>query len=82
MLYTGKVEEEDIHITFDGWKGVFGYTCKYYSRDIFPVGWCKKSGHPLQPPGHKSETPVFSLNKKKKTKTSKPSKLGKVPVLN
>lgn len=27
---------------------------RYDSRDIFPCGWCSKSGHPLQPPGQKS----------------------------
>lgn len=44
-----------IHVTFDGWRGAFDYWCRYDSRDIFPVGWCAKSGHPLQPPGQKSE---------------------------
>lgn len=52
---TGKIEDDDIFISFDGWKGAFDYTCKYYSRDIFPVDWCQKSGHLLQPPGHKSK---------------------------
>ena len=43
-----------IHVTFDGWRGAFDYWCRFDSRDIFPVGWCAKSGHPLQPPGQKS----------------------------
>lgn len=55
VFWIGKVEEDDIFISFDGWKGAFDYSCKYFSRDIFPVGWCEKSGHPLQPPGHKSK---------------------------
>ena len=42
-----------IHVTFDGWKGAFDYWCRYDSRDIFPVGWCASSNHPLQPPGQK-----------------------------
>ena len=45
--------EDMIHVTFDGWKGAFDYWCKYDSRDIFPVGWCSLSNHPLQPPGQK-----------------------------
>ncbi|XP_035210845.1 polycomb protein SCMH1-like isoform X2 [Stegodyphus dumicola] len=49
----GTVKEEMIFITFDGWRGAFDYWCKYDSRDIFPVGWCKASGHPLQLPGNK-----------------------------
>ena len=45
--------DEMIHVTFDGWKGAFDYWCRYDSRDIFPVGWCASSNHPLQPPGQK-----------------------------
>lgn len=49
----GAVKGDNIHVTFDGWRGAFDYWCKYESRDIFPAGWCEKSGHPLQPPGKK-----------------------------
>ncbi|XP_065225451.1 polycomb protein Scm-like isoform X2 [Planococcus citri] len=42
------VKDDQIFITFDGWKGSFW--CPYYDRDIFPVGWCAKIGHPVQPP--------------------------------
>ncbi|KAL0113264.1 hypothetical protein PUN28_012430 [Cardiocondyla obscurior] len=49
----GAVKDEMIHITFDGWRGAFDYWCRYDSRDIFPAGWCFKSGHPLQPPRQK-----------------------------
>jgi len=50
----GGINEDNIFVTFDGWKGAFDYWCRYDSRDIFPVGWCQRSGHPLQPPGFKS----------------------------
>lgn len=50
----GTVKDEQIHVTFDGWRGAFDYWCRYDSRDIFPVGWCAKSGHPMQPPGQKN----------------------------
>lgn len=50
----GAVKNDQIHVTFDGWRGAFDYWCRYDSRDIFPVGWCAKSGHPMQPPGQKS----------------------------
>ncbi|XP_030748827.1 polycomb protein Scm [Sitophilus oryzae] len=50
----GAIKNDQIHVTFDGWRGAFDYWCKYDSRDIFPVGWCAKSGHPLQPPGQKN----------------------------
>lgn len=52
----GAINGDKIHVTFDGWRGAFDYWCRYDSRDIFPVGWCQKSGHPLQPPGQKGET--------------------------
>lgn len=51
----GAVKDDQIHVTFDGWRGAFDYWCKYDSRDIFPVGWCAKSGHPMQPPGQKTQ---------------------------
>lgn len=56
----GAVNGDQVHITFDGWKGAFDYWCRYDSRDIFPVGWCAKTSHPLQPPGHKGiHSPVY-----------------------
>ncbi len=45
------VREDQIYVSFDGWKGTFDYWCPYDSREIFPVGWCQRNGHPLQPPG-------------------------------
>ncbi|XP_066245660.1 polycomb protein Scm-like isoform X1 [Euwallacea similis] len=54
----GAIKKDQIHVTFDGWKGAFDYWCRYDSRDIFPVGWCAKSGHPLQPPGQKNNTGI------------------------
>jgi len=53
LTLLGDVNKNNIFVTFDGWRGAFDYWCSYDSRDIFPVGWCVKSGHPLQPPGHK-----------------------------
>uniref|UniRef100_A0A1W7RA05 Polycomb protein SCMH1 n=1 Tax=Hadrurus spadix TaxID=141984 RepID=A0A1W7RA05_9SCOR len=52
----GSIKDEMIFVTFDGWRGAFDYWCPYDSRDIFPVGWCKASGHPLQPPGNKGKS--------------------------
>ncbi|XP_058130520.1 polycomb protein Scm [Anopheles coustani] len=50
-----EVKDDLIHVTFDGWRGAFDYWCRYDSRDIFPVGWCAKSCHPMQPPGQKNK---------------------------
>jgi len=49
----GAVNGDQIHVMFDGWKGAFDYWCRYDSRDLFPATWCARTGHPLQPPGHK-----------------------------
>ncbi|XP_069126445.1 polycomb protein SCMH1-like [Argopecten irradians] len=49
----GAVNGDQIHVTFDGWRGAFDYWCRYDSRDLFPCNWCFKSGHQLQPPGQK-----------------------------
>ena len=51
----GGINKDQIHVTFDGWRGAFDYWTQHDSRDIFPVGWCAKSGHSLQPPGQKGE---------------------------
>ncbi|XP_059619107.1 polycomb protein Scm [Phlebotomus argentipes] len=62
------VKDDQIHVTFDGWRGAFDYWCRYDSRDIFPVGWCAKSCHPIQPPGQKNK--FDSTSKGKHTKRS------------
>merc|ERR1711962_1315431 len=58
----GAVNEEQIHVTFDGWRGAFDYWCHFDSRDIFPAGWGSSSSHPLQPPGHKNFSGKAKVN--------------------
>lgn len=55
------IKDDQIHIAFDGWRGAFDYWTRYDSRDIFPVGWCTRSHHPIQPP---------NANKRKSMKPS------------
>ena len=53
LICVATVADKDgdkIRVDFDGYLGS-DYWCRYDSRDIFPVGWCQFSGHPLQPPG-------------------------------
>lgn len=57
------VKDDQIHVTFDGWAR-YDYWTRYDSRDIFPVNWCKRSGHPMQPPGTNDST----SNKRKSAK--------------
>ncbi|KAK7483316.1 hypothetical protein BaRGS_00025483 [Batillaria attramentaria] len=58
----GGVIGDQIHVTFDGWRGAFDYWCRFDSRDIFPVGWCALTNHPLQPPGNKG-VPTYKASK-------------------
>lgn len=63
------IKDDQIHIAFDGWRGAFDYWTKYDSRDIFPVGWCTKSCHPMQPPGQRNKIDP-NTNKRKSIKPS------------
>lgn len=65
------IKEDQIHVAFDGWRGAFDYWTRYDSRDIFPVGWCTRSCHPMQPPGHRNK--LDSSGSGKRVKTAKPS---------
>nr|XP_033806486.1 sex comb on midleg-like protein 2 isoform X1 [Geotrypetes seraphini]XP_033806487.1 sex comb on midleg-like protein 2 isoform X1 [Geotrypetes seraphini]XP_033806488.1 sex comb on midleg-like protein 2 isoform X1 [Geotrypetes seraphini] len=58
----GDVKGDEVFITFDGWRGAFDYWCKYDSRDIFPVGWCRLTGDALQPPGNNISITKSILN--------------------
>ena len=58
------VKDDKIHVTFDGWRGAFDYWTGYDSRDIFAVGWCAKSCHPMQPPGQKNRFDSSSSRQK------------------
>ncbi|XP_016077848.1 PREDICTED: sex comb on midleg-like protein 2 [Miniopterus natalensis] len=65
----GGVRGDEVHITFDGWSGAFDYWCKYYCRDIFPVGWCRLAGDVLQPPG--TNVPITKNTAKRQSSLSK-----------
>ncbi|KAJ4440108.1 hypothetical protein ANN_08242 [Periplaneta americana] len=44
------VSEHQIRIKFDGWPDQYSYWIDDDSPDIHPMGWCQKTGHPLEPP--------------------------------
>ncbi|ELK12908.1 Sex comb on midleg-like protein 2 [Pteropus alecto] len=70
----GDVRGDEVYITFDGWSGAFDYWCKYYCRDIFPVGWCRLTGDVLQPPGaHVSVTKNTAKTQSSSSKASQES---------
>ncbi|KAL9969199.1 hypothetical protein ACROYT_G021387 [Oculina patagonica] len=75
LICVATVADKDgdkIRVDFDGYLGS-DYWCRYDSRDIFPVGWCYYSGHPLQPPGNTRKA-LKMLSAKGKEKPDKPEK--------
>lgn len=40
-----------LKIHFDGWEVTYDQYLDMHSLDLFPVGYCEITGHPLQPPG-------------------------------
>ncbi|KAL7297830.1 hypothetical protein TKK_0008863 [Trichogramma kaykai] len=49
------VKDHLLKIRFDGWPENHAYWVDDDSPDIHPVGWCAKTGHPLEPPPLKHE---------------------------
>ena len=50
-----QVDDNTLHLSYDGWSPAYDITVEDDDYDIHPVGWCAKTGHPLQvPPGEKS----------------------------
>ncbi|KFV99132.1 Lethal(3)malignant brain tumor-like 1 [Fulmarus glacialis] len=54
------VEDHRIKIHFDGWSHVYDFWIDADHPDIHPIGWCSKTGHPLQPPLRPKEPASFS----------------------
>ncbi|XP_061711682.1 uncharacterized protein LOC133520979 [Cydia pomonella] len=45
-----EVKDHQVRVAFDGWPDELSYWLDDDSPDIHPVGWCLKTGHPLEPP--------------------------------
>lgn len=50
VLSVAKVLAYRIRLHFDGYPDNYDFWCNADSMDIFPMGWCEKYGHVLQPP--------------------------------
>ncbi|KAG8131832.1 hypothetical protein E2320_009725 [Naja naja] len=48
-------------IHFDGWSHIYDFWIDSDHPDIHPIGWCSKTGHPLQPPLRPKE-PISATN--------------------
>jgi len=62
-----------VRVHFDGWDATFDQWCDFECLDLFPVGWCEKTGHPLQPPGSQMPDIVVEAVRPKRTEFSLPS---------
>jgi len=45
-----EVNEYRLRIHFDGWDDIYDDWFEADSLDLYPVGWCEKTGHPLETP--------------------------------
>jgi len=44
------IEEYRVKVHFDGWDDIYDDWFDADSTDLHPVGWCEKTGHPLETP--------------------------------
>ncbi|KAF4075925.1 hypothetical protein AMELA_G00224620 [Ameiurus melas] len=51
-------EDHRVKIHFDGWSDEYNYWVDADSPELHPVGWCQKTGHPLQNPSCSSDPQV------------------------
>uniref|UniRef100_A0A3Q3W6A2 SAM domain-containing protein n=1 Tax=Mola mola TaxID=94237 RepID=A0A3Q3W6A2_MOLML len=50
-------EDYRVKIHYDGWSQQFDVWCDSDLSDLHPVGWCQRTGHPLEPPPGSSPLP-------------------------
>ncbi|KAM3923999.1 lethal(3)malignant brain tumor-like protein 1 isoform 2-T3 [Leptodactylus fuscus] len=54
------VEECRIKVHFDGWSHLYDFWLDADHPDLHPVGWCQRTGHPLQTPLRHRDSPNLS----------------------
>ncbi|XP_029943130.1 lethal(3)malignant brain tumor-like protein 4 isoform X2 [Salarias fasciatus] len=54
------IEDHRLKVHYDGWSTAFDFWCDADLCDLHPVGWCQRTGHPLEPPPGSS--PLSSLS--------------------
>nr|XP_039271805.1 lethal(3)malignant brain tumor-like protein 3 isoform X1 [Styela clava] len=45
-----EIDNIRVKIHFDGWSDMYDFYTDLESSDLHPIGWCAKSGHPIEPP--------------------------------
>lgn len=44
------IQDHQLKVHYDGWPTTFDFWCDHDHCDLHPVGWCQRTGHPLEPP--------------------------------
>uniref|UniRef100_A0A674MC53 L3MBTL histone methyl-lysine binding protein 1b n=1 Tax=Takifugu rubripes TaxID=31033 RepID=A0A674MC53_TAKRU len=55
-------EDHRLKVHFDGWNSEYDYWVETDWPDLHPVGWCQKTGHPLQYPNGEKLPPPLPVN--------------------
>ena len=50
MATISLMDDFQLKIHFDGWDELYDFWFDSESNDLHPVGWCEKTGHPLESP--------------------------------
>ncbi|KAK1806647.1 hypothetical protein P4O66_005155, partial [Electrophorus voltai] len=61
LIRVASIADTDDHrvkVHFDGWSDEYDYWLDADSSDLHPMGWCQKTGHPLQHPNDSSDSPA------------------------
>ena len=56
------IKDGKLKIHMDGWKDEYDFWCDHDSEDIRPIGWCHKTGHPLEKPLANNESKQINDN--------------------
>lgn len=67
-----EVNRDKILISFDGWSSSSQFWIPFYSRDLFPCGWCKETGHLIQHPGYLEQKQSKTTTKSSRTNKNSP----------
>uniref|UniRef100_A0A673AHM1 SAM domain-containing protein n=1 Tax=Sphaeramia orbicularis TaxID=375764 RepID=A0A673AHM1_9TELE len=51
------IEDYRVKVHYDGWSDQFDVWCDSDLSDLHPVGWCQRTGHPLECPPDSSHLP-------------------------
>lgn len=49
-----------LQIHYDGWSQQFDVWYDSDLSDLHPVGWCQRTGHPLEPPPGQTDRPQMA----------------------